>query len=123
MAPGITTHYPHGDGRAYNREVSATDIQVRCQRCGTLIDLRDPAPGAPGKPNSFGPAQAASDIWSTYPAPVNGHPDSSAGAKWGVTLYPFGKALNPGDFLTSQVELPTLGPVFKLSVRQGATRA
>ena len=33
-------------------------------------------------------------------------------------LYLFGNALNPEDFLTSADELPKLGPVFKLSVRQ-----
>jgi hypothetical protein len=61
-------------------------------------------------------------------SPLDGGGGRPLGSDLGLTLahqgylenglYLLGNALNPADFLTSTDELPTLGPVFKLSVRQ-----
>ena len=33
--------------------MSEIDLHIRCQRCGTEMELRDPAPGTPWKPDQF----------------------------------------------------------------------
>ena len=44
------------------------DVQIRCQRCGEQMDLRDPAPGQPWPPNQFWTCPACGrNFWTTYP--------------------------------------------------------
>ena len=46
------------------------DLQIRCQRCGTQMDMRDPAPGMPWRPDQFWVCpNCGRHFWSTYPPP------------------------------------------------------
>ena len=54
----------------YNPHVSAADVVLRCQRCGTRMDLRDPEPGSPWKPDQFWVCpRCGRHFWTTYPSP------------------------------------------------------
>jgi DNA-directed RNA polymerase subunit RPC12/RpoP len=45
-------------------------LQIRCQRCGTQMDMRDPGPGMPWTPDQFWVcAKCGRHFWSTYPPP------------------------------------------------------
>jgi DNA-directed RNA polymerase subunit RPC12/RpoP len=42
---------------------------LRCQRCGTMMDLRDPAPGAAWTPQQFWVcSRCGRHFWTTYPS-------------------------------------------------------
>lgn len=44
------------------------DIHIRCQRCGDQMELRDPAPGYPWKPEQFWVClRCGRHFWTTYP--------------------------------------------------------
>ena len=46
------------------------DLQMRCQRCGALMDLKDPGPGEAWKPDQFWVClECDRHFWTTYPAP------------------------------------------------------
>lgn len=46
-------------------------IRIRCQRCGDQMELRDPPPGAPWKPDQFWVCnRCGRHFWSTYPSPT-----------------------------------------------------
>ncbi len=52
------------------RLVSADVPTLRCQRCGTAMDLRDPAPGAPWAAQQYWVcASCGRHFWTTYPPP------------------------------------------------------
>ena len=54
-------------------------IQIRCQRCGEQMTLRDPEPGGPWLPQQFWEcATCGRHFWTTYPPPK---PDKPAAAK------------------------------------------
>ena len=46
------------------------DIKIRCQRCGTQMEMRDPAAGAAWTPDQYWVCPACGrHFWSTYPPP------------------------------------------------------
>ena len=46
------------------------DLQMRCQRCGALMDLKDPGPGEAWKPDQFWVClECDRHFWTTYPPP------------------------------------------------------
>ncbi|HXH06130.1 MAG TPA: hypothetical protein VNI83_06020 [Vicinamibacterales bacterium] len=43
---------------------------MRCQRCGTPMELRDPLPGMPWRPDQFWVCpRCGRHFWTTYPQP------------------------------------------------------
>ena len=47
-----------------------TELQMRCQRCGALMDLTDPGPGEAWKPDQFSVClECDRHFWTTYPPP------------------------------------------------------
>jgi DNA-directed RNA polymerase subunit RPC12/RpoP len=45
-------------------------LTIRCQRCGTEMDLRDPGPDMPWTPDQFWVCpKCGRHFWSTYPPP------------------------------------------------------
>ena len=59
--------------------MSDTDLHIRCQRCGTEMDMRDPGPGMPWTPDQFWVcAKCGRHFWTTYPQP--GAAPKAAGA-------------------------------------------
>src|SRR6266487_3210240 len=54
------------------RIATMTDVElhIRCQRCGTQMDMRDPGPGMPWAPDQFWVCpKCGRHFWSTYPPP------------------------------------------------------
>jgi len=50
--------------------MSDVDIQIRCQRCGAQMELRDPKPGMEWPPQQFWVCPTCGrHFWSTYPPP------------------------------------------------------
>jgi len=50
--------------------MSDVAIQIRCQRCGTQMDMTDPSPGADWKPQQFWVcSHCGRHFWTTYPPP------------------------------------------------------
>ena len=46
------------------------DLQIRCQRCGTQMEMRDPGPGMPWTPDQFWVCpRCGRHFWSTYSTP------------------------------------------------------
>jgi hypothetical protein len=51
--------------------MSEAGLRIRCQRCGTQMDLRDPAPGAAWRPEQFWVCpRCGRHFWTTYPQPA-----------------------------------------------------
>jgi len=45
-------------------------IEIRCMRCGEVMDLRDPQPGMPWSPDQFWVCpRCGRHFWTTYPPP------------------------------------------------------
>jgi hypothetical protein len=43
---------------------------MRCQRCGAQMEMRDPAPGGPWKPDQFWVCPTCGrHFWTTHPNP------------------------------------------------------
>jgi transposase-like protein len=46
------------------------DHRIRCQRCGAQMEMKDPAPGAPWRPEQFWVCpKCHRHFWTTYTAP------------------------------------------------------
>jgi ribosomal protein L37E len=46
------------------------DLHIRCQRCGTQMDMRDPGQGMPWTPDQFWVCpRCGRHFWTTYPPP------------------------------------------------------
>jgi hypothetical protein len=46
------------------------DLRINCQRCGEPMEMKDPAPGEPWKPDQFWVCpRCGRHFWSTYPNP------------------------------------------------------
>ncbi len=46
------------------------DLHIRCQRCGTEMEMRDPGPGMAWTPDQFWVCpRCGRHFWSTYPPP------------------------------------------------------
>jgi ssDNA-binding Zn-finger/Zn-ribbon topoisomerase 1 len=44
--------------------------KIDCQRCGTAMDMKDPAPGMPWTPDQYWVCpKCGRHFWSTYPPP------------------------------------------------------
>jgi DNA-directed RNA polymerase subunit RPC12/RpoP len=55
------------------------ELKIRCQRCGEQMEMKDPAPGQPWRPDQFWVcARCGRHFWSTYPNPPA--PAPAAGA-------------------------------------------
>jgi hypothetical protein len=68
-------------------------ISLTCQRCGTAMDLRDPAPGAPWVPQQFWVCpRCGRHFWTTYasatPAVKKDETPAAAPAKPAATEAP-----------------------------------
>ena len=47
------------------------DLQIRCQRCGAQMEMRDPGPGMPWTPDQFWVCNnCGRHFWTTYPPPA-----------------------------------------------------
>jgi hypothetical protein len=50
--------------------MSDVELHIRCQRCGAQMEMRDPAPGMPWRPDQFWVCNSCGrHFWSTYPPP------------------------------------------------------
>jgi len=59
--------------------VSDVGLQLRCQRCGIPMELRDPNPEAGWAPQQFWVCpRCGRHFWTTYPAPAKDRPASDA---------------------------------------------
>jgi len=60
----------------YNRRMGAAELEMRCQRCGAAMEMRDPLQSAPWKPDQFWVCpRCGRHFWTTYPArPVPAEP-------------------------------------------------
>ena len=53
-------------------------VQIRCQRCGAQMDLRDPAPEDAWTPQQFWECpKCGRHFWTTYPPPKPAKPAAS----------------------------------------------
>jgi rRNA maturation protein Nop10 len=49
--------------------MSSGTLRMRCQRCGEQMQMRDPEPGGPWKPDQFWVCpRCGRHFWTTYPA-------------------------------------------------------
>ncbi len=59
------------------------ELKIRCQRCGDQMEMKDPAPGQPWRPDQFWVcARCGRHFWSTYanpPAPAAAAPVPATG--------------------------------------------
>jgi DNA-directed RNA polymerase subunit RPC12/RpoP len=57
------------------------ELKIRCQRCGDQMEMKDPAPGQPWRPDQFWVCpRCGRHFWTTYPtAPEKekGKPDAT----------------------------------------------
>ena len=55
------------------------NVQIRCQRCGEQMELRDPAQDQPWPPNQFWKCPTCGrNFWTTYPPPKKPKPAEPA---------------------------------------------
>jgi DNA-directed RNA polymerase subunit RPC12/RpoP len=46
------------------------ELKIRCQRCGDQMEMKEPAPGQPWRPDQFWVcARCGRHFWSTYANP------------------------------------------------------
>ena len=59
--------------------MSDVDIHIRCMRCGTEMEMRDPGPGRPWTPDQFWVCpKCGRHFWTTYPPPTRDKPKPAA---------------------------------------------
>jgi rRNA maturation protein Nop10 len=71
----------YGDSAALQSdEMSSATLKMRCQRCGEQMEMRDPMPGGPWKPDQFWVCPACGrHFWTTYAnAPKSDPPEPPA---------------------------------------------
>lgn len=83
--PGILRRGAVGPARlraaCYHAAVPDDLPSLRCQRCGTVMDLRDPAPGAPwAAQRCWVCPSCGRHFWTTYPAPKPATPAKDTAA-------------------------------------------
>jgi transposase-like protein len=50
--------------------MTANGFRMRCQRCGADMEMRDPEPGGPWKPDQFWVCpRCGRHFWTTYTSP------------------------------------------------------
>jgi len=58
-------------------------LHIRCQRCGAQMEMRDPAPGMPWRPDQFWVCpRCGRHFWSTYPQPAEKPKPAADPASW-----------------------------------------
>lgn len=68
--------------RAKIRDMDEVGIHIRCQRCGTQMEMRDPAPGGVWRPEQFWVCvKCGRHFWTTYPPPTAAKPKAPAPAE------------------------------------------
>src|SRR5262245_39679466 len=78
MTAGITG-LPHYQIQIESSSMTDVGIHIRCMRCGTQMDLRDPGPDMPWTPDQFWVCpKCGRHFWTTYPPP---NPDKTKAAK------------------------------------------
>jgi transposase-like protein len=56
-----------------------SDLHIRCMRCGTEMEMRDPGPGRPWTPDQFWVCnKCGRHFWTTYPPPKTDAPPAPA---------------------------------------------
>src|ERR1700704_3743106 len=66
--------------RIESRAMSEIDLHIRCQRCGTDMELRDPVSVENWKPDQFWVCpKCGRHFWSTYPPPNRDKAKPTAG--------------------------------------------
>jgi len=61
--------------------MSEIGLQIRCQRCGTQMELRDPLSADTWKPDQFWVCpKCGRHFWTTYPPPAREKVKDSVGA-------------------------------------------
>src|SRR4051812_16727594 len=89
-------------------------MRIRCQRCGTDMQMSDPAPGEPWKPDQFWVCpRCGRHFWTTYPAPK-----AEIGPETQPQFGQLGVSPNSSDFLTSVGDLPKLTPFSSSACRR-----
>ena len=55
------------------------ELRINCQRCGEPMEMKDPAPGDPWKPDQYWVCpRCGRHFWSTYPNPPGAAPAKTA---------------------------------------------
>jgi ribosomal protein L37E len=55
--------------------MSTFDLKIPCQRCGEQMEMKDPVPGGPWRPDQFWVCpRCGRHFWSTYAAPPTASP-------------------------------------------------
>jgi DNA-directed RNA polymerase subunit RPC12/RpoP len=56
-----------------------SQLHIRCMRCGTEMEMRDPGPGRPWTPDQFWVCnKCGRHFWTTYPPPKVDAPPAPA---------------------------------------------
>lgn len=51
-------------------QMAEQQLRINCQRCGEAMEMKDPAPGDPWKPDQYWVCpRCGRHFWSTYPNP------------------------------------------------------
>jgi len=57
------------------------ELTIHCQRCGEAMEMKDPAPGEPWRPDQFWVCpRCGRHFWTTYPNPPGTVKDPPAAA-------------------------------------------
>jgi hypothetical protein len=76
ITPGIIAPIVRPD-RGWTRMACMTETnhQIRCQRCDTQMEMKDPAPGGAWTPEQFWVCpRCGRHFWTTYPPPKAAEP-------------------------------------------------
>jgi ribosomal protein L37E len=70
----------------YNPPMADLGLQIRCQRCGDQMEMRDPAPGQPWMPQQFWVCnRCGRHFWTSYVALPGSKPASPPPVTPGAT--------------------------------------
>jgi ribosomal protein L37E len=71
---------------SYNPRMADPVLQIRCQRCGDQMEMKDPAPGQPWALQQFWVCnRCGRHFWTTYTAAPGAKPATPAPATPGAT--------------------------------------
>jgi len=60
-------------------DMAEQELRINCQRCGEPMEMKDPAPGDPWKPDQYWVCpRCGRHFWSTYPNPPGAAPAKTA---------------------------------------------
>jgi len=67
----------------------SAELKMRCQRCGAQMEMKDPAPGGPWKPDQFWVCPTCGrHFWTTYANPPKPPDSPGPGAVAGAAPVP-----------------------------------